>query len=157
MGRCGSGALLARVKVSDDHGVSAAPQLFPNEPESGADPNATAMDGQMTVREAAGVLGVAESTLRRTIKQAADKCGSTIYAAGSYRGRGFTAMRDGDRLPWQVVFDKNASVADDVSHEAVARVDGRIAELRVAMLPVAQEPALEHVAERRWWKFWGKS
>jgi transposase-like protein len=110
---------------------------------------------RLSVREAATELGVAESTLRRVIKQATADGGSPTHAECEYRGRFFRATRKADRQPWQVVFDNEEPLIDDVSHAAVARVDGRIAELRVAMLPVSQEPALEHTPERRWWKFWG--
>ncbi len=95
--------------------------------------------------------------MRRVIKHASAESGSPTYAECVYRDRAFRATRGADRQPWQVVFDVEEPLIDDVSHAAVARVDGRIAELRVAMLPVSQEPALEHTPDRRWWKFWGRA
>jgi transposase-like protein len=127
--------------------VSAAPQLTPSDPESVA-------AAYLTVREAAAMLGVAESTLRRTIKQASVGQSAT-YAECEYRGRALTVTRSAERQPWRVVFLDESMT--DVSRAAVARVDARIADLRVAMLPVVQEPALEHTSERPWWKFWARA
>ena len=139
-------AVRERPIPADDLVVSAAPHLTTTNDESEA-------VEYLTVREAAATLGVAESTLRRTIKLASEGQSAT-YAECEYRGRTFTATRSAGRQPWRVVF--LAEGMKDVSRAAVARVDARIADLRVAMLPVMQERALEHVPERPWWKFWAK-
>jgi predicted transcriptional regulator len=136
--------------------VSAAPQLFPSDPDSDAGTIIAAGGTHLTVREAASLLGIAESTLRRTIKQSAEARGSDTFATCEYRGQVFTATRKAARQPWKVVFREATDEQGDVSRAAIARVDGRIAQLRVAMLPVAQEPALEHIPGRPWWKFWAK-
>ena len=120
--------------------MSAAPSLTPSEPDQ---PRIIAFPGtSLSVAEAAAALGVAESTLRRQLKQAAALQGSETQVVCEYRSRELMATRKGPRTPWQVQF------------AGAPPAEIRYEELKVAMLPMAQERALEHTAERPWWQFW---
>jgi hypothetical protein len=125
--------------------VSAAPSLSPIEPTL-AQPRIIAFPGTaLSLREAATALGVAESTLRRQLKNASAAQSSETQLTCDYRGRQFVATRKAVRTPWQIQF-----AGDTPPPVAPLGYD----ELRVAMLPMAQERALEHTPERPWWKLW---
>jgi hypothetical protein len=123
--------------------VSAAPSLTPQEPEQ---PRIIAFPGtSLSVAEAATALGVAESTLRRQLKQAATDQSSEAQVVCEYRNRELMATRKGPRTPWRIQF---------AGEPPAAPAEIRYEELKLAMLPIAQERALEHKPERPWWKFW---
>ena len=131
---------------ADDQGVSAAPSL--PQPSSPAEPRIIAFPGTtLSVAEAATALGIAESTLRRHLKGAAANQASETQVNCDYRGRLFIATRKATRTPWQIQFaGEPPPPAPELGYS----------DLRVAMLPIAQERALEHTPERRWWKFWAR-
>lgn len=126
--------------------MSAAPTLPARQPDSTDETRIIAFPGtELSVAEAASVLGVAESTLRRHLKRGSEEQGSETQVEGDYRGRPFVATRNGPRTPWKVKF--TPAVQDPSSHYD---------DLKVAMLPISQERALEHTPQRPWWKFWSR-
>jgi hypothetical protein len=115
--------------------------------ETPSEPRIVAFPGTaLSVVEAAAAIGVAESTLRRHLKLAAEAQGSETDLRCEFRGRRFSAMRKGPRTPWRIVLESPSAGIE----AGMLRYD----DLRVAMLPLAGDRALEHTPERPWWKFW---
>jgi hypothetical protein len=129
--------------------MSAQPSLTATT-ETPSEPRIVAFPGTaLSLAEAAAAIGVAESTLRRHLKVAAEVQGNETSLRCEFRGRSFSAMRKAPRTPWRIVLESPAA--------GIEAATLRYEELRVAMLPLAGDRALDHTPERPWWKFWARS
>jgi hypothetical protein len=136
------------VTPADDRGMSAQPSL-PATSGAPSEPRIVAFPGTaLSVVEAAAAIGVAESTLRRHLKLAAEAQASETDLRCEFRGRVFSAIRKAPRTPWRIVLEPRPAGVDAATL--------RYEELRVAMLPLADDRALEHTPDRPWWKFWAR-
>lgn len=117
----------------------------------------------MSAREAAAALGISETTVRRTLRQARDATPQQPVH-GECHGVAFIAWREASlpRAPWRFTFpvDRDGLIGVERHEDPFLRIgtEQRIRSLRSriqasadAASDQAKEPGMSRV--RRWWRF----